>query len=127
MNIIEKNKNVPLAHGLTSIEFQCRCKYSSCRATIVSPKLQKAFEKFRVTLNTPLKINSGYRCPKHNFDVGGQPLSRHTMGEAVDVSYKNLEAHFTVAEIEDLARKAGFNFIRFYPILKFFHIDVRRV
>ena len=33
----------------------------------------------------PLKINSGYRCPKHNKTVGGVKNSQHVMSTAVDL------------------------------------------
>ena len=31
-----------------------------------------------------LQITSGYRCPKHNRDVGGAADSRHIVGDAID-------------------------------------------
>lgn len=37
----------------------------------------------------PLKINSGYRCPRLNALVGGAPTSQHTKGEAADIACSN--------------------------------------
>ena len=34
----------------------------------------------------PLHINSGYRCPELNREVGGAPTSQHVKGEAADVA-----------------------------------------
>lgn len=34
----------------------------------------------------PIKINSGYRCPKLNAAVGGVPTSQHQKGEAADIT-----------------------------------------
>ena len=34
----------------------------------------------------PLHINSGYRCPELNREVGGKPTSQHVKGEAGDVA-----------------------------------------
>ena len=34
----------------------------------------------------PLHINSGYRCPELNREVGGMPTSQHVKGEAADVA-----------------------------------------
>ena len=34
----------------------------------------------------PLHINSGYRCPELNSEVGGKPTSQHVKGEAGDVA-----------------------------------------
>lgn len=37
----------------------------------------------------PLHINSGYRCPELNREVGGVPTSQHVKGEAADVACDN--------------------------------------
>lgn len=37
----------------------------------------------------PLHINSGYRCPELNREVGGMPTSQHVKGEAADVACDN--------------------------------------
>ena len=34
----------------------------------------------------PLHINSGYRCPELNREVGGKPTSQHLSGQAADVA-----------------------------------------
>lgn len=41
-------------------------------------------EPLRFLLKTPLKINSGYRCPALNKAVGGSKNSQHLKGEAAD-------------------------------------------
>ena len=33
----------------------------------------------------PMEINSGYRCPRLNAEVGGVPTSQHVKGEAADI------------------------------------------
>lgn len=46
-----------------------------------------AFEAFRAECGgTPLKVLSGYRTPGQNDIVGGAADSRHTYGDAIDVS-----------------------------------------
>lgn len=37
-----------------------------------------------------IKINSGYRCERTNEAVGGQWLSQHRLGQAVDITCKDL-------------------------------------
>jgi uncharacterized protein YcbK (DUF882 family) len=37
----------------------------------------------------PLPLNSGYRCAKHNAEVGGKPSSAHRTGEAVDIMVRS--------------------------------------
>lgn len=33
----------------------------------------------------PVSVSSGYRCPKHNAEVGGVGGSQHLKGEAADI------------------------------------------
>ena len=42
-------------------------------------------EPLRVAMNEPIKIGSGYRCPKLNAAVGGVSNSQHMKGQAVDL------------------------------------------
>jgi len=46
--------------------------------------LAKELEKIRAAFNLPLKINSGYRSPKHNKSIGGASDSQHMKGTAAD-------------------------------------------
>ena len=32
-----------------------------------------------------IRVNSGYRTPEHNRQIGGSPTSQHIKGEAVDI------------------------------------------
>lgn len=68
-------------------EFRCRCCGGfppQARANIealVTEVLDPARQKF----GGPVLVNSGYRCPKHNAEVGGVKNSQHMKGEAADV------------------------------------------
>lgn len=46
--------------------------------------LAKLLEQVRTLLGGPLHIDSGYRCPELNQDVGGSKLSAHMFGRAAD-------------------------------------------
>jgi uncharacterized protein YcbK (DUF882 family) len=124
IKILPKNKPLRLVTGLTSTEFDCQCKYDFCRSVIISKQFLRAYKAFRKLVGVPLKINSGYRCTAHNFDVQGKPLSRHTTGEAVDISLKSLD-HLSHEEIEHAAKLSGFTFVLFYKT--FVHMDVRQL
>lgn len=63
-------------------EFRCRC---GCGQLIIDTRLVGALETLRVTLNRPIRVNSGYRCPAHNEAVGGSPKSQHVEGTAADI------------------------------------------
>ena len=47
----------------------------------------------------PVMVNSGYRCAKHNREVGGVSASQHLCGEAADVSAGSTQANARLAEI----------------------------
>jgi len=55
---------------------------------IESAKLlcEKVFEPLRIYLNTPIKINSGFRSLQLNKLTKGSLTSQHTKGEAMDVN-----------------------------------------
>lgn len=66
-------------------EFQCKGKQCCGGAGAVSPDLVVALERLRNTWGRRLLVTSGYRCAKHNEQVGGAPNSQHLLGLAVDV------------------------------------------
>jgi uncharacterized protein YcbK (DUF882 family) len=67
----------------------------------------------------PVRITSGYRCPRLNDAVGGVKNSAHLQGLAADIAF-NDEAHATLI-IETLisvgAKRIGLN-------AKFIHVDI---
>jgi zinc D-Ala-D-Ala carboxypeptidase len=63
-------------------EFICPCcGEAGIRAELLGP-LQQA----RKAAGIPFRINSGYRCARHNQTVGGVADSAHTLGLAVDIA-----------------------------------------
>ena len=44
-----------------------------------------SFESIRMEWGKPIVISSGYRCPEHNTEVGGEQLSVHLVGLALDL------------------------------------------
>lgn len=84
-------------------EFRCPC----CDRNSTSYSLIEAVQKIRDAVG-PLRINSGYRCPAHNKEVGGAPRSRHLIGTAADIyplaaSMQDvLDAALTVPEIHGI-------------------------
>ena len=93
-----------------------------CRGTgrlIVKPEAMDALQMARDIVGKPLHINSGYRSPEYNKQVGGVPNSYHTQGMAFDISLRNIDRYELVAAL----RKAGFTGIGHYPT--FVHADIR--
>ena len=46
---------------------------------------EKVFEPLREWVGGPIKINSFYRCPELNTDIGGSTTSQHCKGQAMDI------------------------------------------
>ena len=63
-------------------EFNCRC----CATSNISANLVLKLDLARELADTPFIITSGYRCSKHNQEVGGVKDSAHVLGLAVDIA-----------------------------------------
>lgn len=63
-------------------EFQCKC----CGAGFPAVKLVFFLENLRRAFDFPIRVNSGFRCEKHNAEVGGAKKSRHLLGCAADIT-----------------------------------------
>ena len=48
--------------------------------------VDKVLDPLREAWDGPIRVNSGYRCPKLNRAVGGTPSSQHLRGEAADIT-----------------------------------------
>ncbi|MBC3783870.1 D-Ala-D-Ala carboxypeptidase family metallohydrolase [Spirosoma utsteinense] len=46
---------------------------------------QEVLEPLRLVVNTPIQVNSGYRCFRVNQMIGGSPKSQHMVGQAADI------------------------------------------
>lgn len=68
-------------------ELLCDC----CNTALVHADLPLVLEALRAILGRPIRINSGYRCPKHNLEVGGALRSTHLGGMAADCSWHGFE------------------------------------
>jgi uncharacterized protein YcbK (DUF882 family) len=74
-----------------------RCKGVGCcgNSSPISLELLENLELLRKAVseelgkNTPLKINSGFRCKTHNRKIGGSANSEHVNGIAADVATPN--------------------------------------
>lgn len=48
--------------------------------------VEKVLDPLRLFYGKPISINSGYRCPELNKEVGGVWNSQHLTGEAADIT-----------------------------------------
>lgn len=123
LNVYKKGDQRSLSIGLSSDEFDCRCKLKTCHYTIVSPELIVAYQKTREEFGEAIQINSGFRCQGHNIKVGGTLESYHTMGMAIDLTPAK-HALQTLDQLEEIARK-HFKYVKRYHEEYFIHCDVR--
>ena len=109
-------------------EFVCGCRrireagLDGCTLVQVRQSLLTALEAIRSQLgNRPIRVTSGYRCPRYNALIGGVPNSQHILGNAADIQIQGI-APLQVADVAEpiIADKGG---IGRYPT--FTHIDVR--
>lgn len=96
-------------------EIECKC----CGELEESDTLMLKLVKAREDSGVPFNINSGYRCERHNANVGGVKGSSHTKGYAVDIAItSNSKRYKILTALID----AGFNRIGVYKT--FIHVDV---
>lgn len=117
----KKGKSFQISKYFSSIEFDCQCKYPECTTTLVDDDLIYALDKLRRKVR-PIHITSGYRCSRHNKDVGGKLGSYHLLGKAADIYVEGLEISSLYYYIVDIAefKKGG---VGVYST--FIHCDVR--
>lgn len=110
-----------LSKNFHANEFRCRC-CGALPADGMDPYLLEVLEEIRGAVGRPIKVNSGYRCPKHNKAVGGAKSSQHMLGTAADIRIEGLTPK-KVAEVAGkfLQHCGG---IGIYAM--FTHVDVRR-
>ena len=68
-------------------EVACRCcgELPPFARENIEALVCEVLDPAREKLGMPIVVNSGYRCPKHNREVGGVANSQHLKGEAADV------------------------------------------
>ena len=74
-------------------EFACKCcgQLPPLARENVKALVSEVLDPVREKLGMPIVVNSGYRCEKHNKDVGGVKNSQHLKGEAADLTCSDLK------------------------------------
>lgn len=102
-----------------SIEFVCKC----CGVEKMQQSIIDVLEVLRVACGCALTVMSGYRCPKHNAEVGGATRSAHLDGLAADITSKMpIKALFQTAERIIPATRIGIDLNG-----NFLHIDTEPI
>lgn len=100
-------------------EFKC----SHCGAEGINESLVAKLQAMRTEYGKPMRITSGYRCPKHPVEVQKSVPGAHSLGLAADIGVEGAEAH----KILTLACKHGFTGIGVQQkgTGRFIHVDIR--
>lgn len=110
-----------LSSNFNAREFECGCQYADCVTNCISIECVESLQKAREEFGKPVKVTSGYRCLKHNRDVGSKDTSQHVLGNAVD----SVPKEHTTESLDNwvaVVRKY-FKAIGLSP--RFVHVDIR--
>ena len=102
-------------------EFACKCcgQLPPLARENVKALVSEVLDPVREKLGMPIVVNSGYRCEKHNKDVGGVRNSQHLRGEAADIHCQDNE------RLKQLIIENGkFDQLITYPT--FLHVSYKR-
>ena len=110
-------------------EFECKCGCDmplEVYENII--KLSSQLQFLRDYTGRPIRINSAYRCPKHNAKVGGSKTSQHLLGKAADITIQSLKPIEVFAIIEDLIDMGHMlqGGLGLYEEKGFVHYDIRK-
>lgn len=118
-----KGQATKLSAYINSTEMDCHGS-GCCSQTLINEKLVEYLTKIREHFGAPITITSGYRCSRHNANVGGATGSRHSKGDAADIVVSGV----TPREVAKYAESIGIMGIGLYETSSdghFVHIDTR--
>lgn len=90
----------------------------------VKALVENVLDPLREKYGKPIKVNSGYRCPKHNLAVGGATQSQHMKGEAADIAPMDGDARELERLVEIIKQNGKWNQMIVYPT--FVHVSWKR-
>jgi uncharacterized protein YcbK (DUF882 family) len=88
-------------------------------------RLAKNLQKLRNHLGQGITINSGYRSPAHNKNIGGSPNSTHMRGLASDIVVNGVDPTDVAASIEKLIASGEMEEGGLKAYQTFTHYDIR--
>lgn len=102
-------------------EFACKGECCCGNSAPISLVLVDALEELRFIINRPIIINSGFRCNRHNNDIGGVNHSVHTLGLASDIKVKGFDGPKLLQYVKKIKE---FNDSGIGVYENFIHVDV---
>jgi len=123
--IWNKGENLWMNNWFKTKEFECKCTNKECIDQRISVELIDRLTKLRLEVNSPIRINSGFRCSKHQEAIRNSGVSTvvakkstHELGDAADISVSSLIVPVTVPFAEKHFKSIG-------VANNFLHVDLR--
>jgi uncharacterized protein YcbK (DUF882 family) len=92
-----------LSKNFNKSEFDCKCNCEMPKDVLYNiQKVANQLQIIRDRVNVPVKVNSAYRCLKHNKSIGSNDSSQHPKGNAVDVVIQGYKPNEVADLIEQL-------------------------
>ncbi len=84
MNTYKSSDTTQLTEHFNVSEFRCKCgeNHDIKLDEVLVQKLEQLFSALKCS---KIIVNSGYRCPSHDKNVGGNGYGQHTNGAAADI------------------------------------------
>lgn len=116
-----------LTKNFNKSEFDCSCGCEMPKEVLINvQKLANQLQMLRDKVEVSIKINSSYRCPKHNKAIGGVLNSQHILGKAADVVISGFKASKTFDLISELIDKGDMLQGGLGSYNTFTHYDIRK-
>ena len=116
----EQDGSKKLSTHFKAREFACK---DGSDAILVAPRLVMVLQSIRAHFGAAVTINSGYRTPQYNAQVGGAAHSQHCYGTAADISVRGQTPAAVAAYARQLMPDWGG--VGEYTGQGFTHVDVR--
>ena len=116
-----------LTNNFNKAEFDCKCGCEMPKEVLINiQKLANQLQILRNKVGVSVKINSAYRCIKHNKSIGGVSNSQHVLGKASDVVINGFKASKTFDLISELINDGNMLQGGLGAYNSFTHYDIRK-
>ena len=115
-----------LTSNFSKSEFECKCGCEMPKEVLLNiQKLANQLQILRNKVGVSIKINSAYRCLKHNKSIGGVSNSQHVLGKASDVVISGFKPSKTFDLISELINEGDMLQGGLGAYNSFTHYDIR--
>ena len=118
-----------LTKNFSKSEFDCSCGCDMPLKVLHNvQKLANQLQALRNVVGTPIKINSGYRCPDYNDNVvKGAKNSQHKLGKASDIVIADMTPQETFELVDLLINEGELLQGGLSVYATFTHYDIRKI